>query len=67
MKNNEEIGRVFAGSDVASWAQSGSCTVTVKLVEGDEVYAREFPGHTGHLHGSSFYSFSGVLLQTKLE
>ena len=58
---------MFAGSDVAGWPQSGSCTVTTHLAEGDEVYAREFPGHTGHLHGDSFCSFSGVLLRAKHE
>ena len=67
MKNTEEIGRIFAGSDATGWPQAASCTVTTHLSEGDEVYAREFPEYTGHLHGDSFCSFSGVLLQNEHE
>lgn len=62
MKDHEEIGRVFSGSDATGWPQSGTVTIATQLTEGDEVYAREFKDHTGHLHGADFCSFSGVLL-----
>ena len=62
MKNNREIGRVFAGDAVAAWGQMGSVTSTTELTEGDEVYAREFLDYTRHVHGANYSSFSGVLL-----
>ena len=62
MKNNGEIGRVFAGDIVAAYGQMGSVVVITQLAEGDEVYAREFPEHTGHVHGDAYSSFSGVLI-----
>ena len=62
MKNNGEIGRVFAGDAIAAYGQMGSVTIVTKLAEGDEVYAREFPSYTGYVHGDGYSSFSGVLL-----
>ena len=62
MKNNEEIGRLFAGDSVAAYGQMGSVIAVTKLAEGDEVYAREFPSNTGYVHGDNYSSFSGVLL-----
>ena len=62
MKNDGEIGRVFAGDAVARYGQMGSVVVITRLAEGDEVYAREFPDNTGYVHGGDYSSFSGVLL-----
>lgn len=62
MKNDVELGRIFAGSEIATWVQTGAVTIATHLTEGDEVYTREFPDHTGHLHGNNYCSFSGVLL-----
>lgn len=62
MRGNSELGRIFAGDVVAAHGQMGSVTVTTQLTEGEEVYCREFPGNTGHVHGDSYSSFSGVLL-----
>ena len=62
MRGNSELGRIFAGDAVAAYGQMGSVTVTTQLTEGEEVYCREFPGNTGHVHGDSYSSFSGILL-----
>ena len=62
MKNNGEIGRVFAGDAVAAYGQMGSVVAITQLAEGDEVYAREFPENIGHVHGDAYSSFSGVLI-----
>ena len=62
MKNNGEIGRVYAGDIVAAYGQMGSVTVVTQLAEGDEVYARELPSNTGYVYGNDYSSFSGVLL-----
>lgn len=62
MKNDTELGRAFAGSEVANWAQTGAIAIAEHLTEGDEVYTREFPGLTGHLLGENYCSFSGILL-----
>ena len=61
MKNEVEIGRIFAGDVVAQYGQMGTVTVNTKLAEGDEVYAREMPSNTGYIRGSSYCSFTGVL------
>ena len=54
------IGRVFAGSDAANWAQMGSVTVVTNLEKGDEVYSKQMAGVTGDLYGELYCSFSGV-------
>ena len=61
MRNEVEIGRIFTG-DVAVYGQMGTVTVNTQLTKGDEVYAREKLSRTGHVHGDSYCSFSGVLL-----
>ena len=63
MKNGNELGKAFAGSDVANWGQTGTVTVTTYLKIGDEVFAREFADHTGNIHGYAYCSFSWALLQ----
>ena len=60
VKNGNEIGRTFAGSDAANWAQMGSVTIVTQLEKGDEVYAKQMAGMTGDLHGDLYCSFSGV-------
>ena len=62
MRNEVEIGRIFAGDVAAAYGQMGTVTVNTQLTKGDEVYAREMPSLTGHVHGDSYCSFSGVLL-----
>ena len=60
VKNGIDIGRVFAGSDVASWSQMGSVTIVTYLEKGDEVFSKQMTGYTGDLNGDLFCSFSGV-------
>ena len=62
MRNEVEIGRIYAGDTVAASGQMGTVTVNTQLTKGDEVYAREMPSLSGHVHGDSYCSFSGVLL-----
>ena len=62
MKNENEIGKIFAGDSVAADAQMGAVSVNTHLNRGDEVYAMEIPRSTGHLFGDNYCSFSGVLL-----
>ena len=60
LKNGNEIGRTFAGSDASNWGQMGSVTIVTQLDKGDEVYAKQMAGRTGDLHGELYCSFSGV-------
>ena len=62
MKGETELGRLFAGDTVAPSGQMGTITVNTRLAKGDEVFAREFPRHTGYVHGENYSSFTGVLL-----
>ena len=62
VKNEIEIGRVFAGSDIAKWTSLGSVTVVTQLEKGDEVYAKQMDGTTGILYGGLYCSFTGVKL-----
>ena len=60
VKNGVEIGRVFAGSEVAHWPQMGSVTIVTYLEKGDVVYSKQMSGLTGSLHGAMYCSFSGA-------
>ena len=62
MKGETELGILFAGDNVAQNGQMGTITVNTRLAKGDEVFARELAGNTGYVHGGSFSSFTGVLL-----
>ena len=56
-----QLMRIFAGDAAAVYGQMGTVTVNTQLTKGDEVYAREMPSQTGHVHGGSYCSFTGVL------
>ena len=64
VKNGVEIGRVFAGSEVARWPQMGSVTIVTYLEKEDLVYSKQMsvhvPGRSGHYHGGLYCSFSGA-------
>lgn len=62
IKNGNEIGRAFGGSDATNQSQTGSVTKLTYLEKNDEVYVKELPGYTGYLCGNGWTSFSGGLI-----
>ncbi|KAL3879003.1 hypothetical protein ACJMK2_031325 [Sinanodonta woodiana] len=58
MKENQEIGRAYAGNSVTS---SGSVTVVTEMNKDQFVFVKQYPGKTENMHGSDWSTFTGLL------